>query len=110
MNPREGRRTRSHAEVRLHKALPGFCLGGRRTRVRLRLYEDTMTCISTLDLHLCFSLQADQAEYSEDQPNQNYNQIYDPHGVLLLLKRTGTTGRKDPLLAGEPDNHTGKQV
>ncbi len=44
-----------------------------------------MIWIRLLELHLCFSLQADEAEYSEDQPNQHYDQVNDPHGVLLLL-------------------------
>ncbi len=59
------------------------------------------------EAHLGLRLQANEAEHPEDEPNQDYDEIYDPHGVLLLLKRTGTTGRKDPLLAsrtqmGEP--------
>ncbi len=65
-----------------------------------------MTCNRPLELHLCFSLQADEAEYSEDQPNQHYDQVYDPHGVLLLLGENQPTRQvaRTPILAGEPDN------
>ncbi len=57
----------------------------------------------TAELHLGLRLQVYKAEHPENQSDQRDDQINNPHGVLLLLKRTGTTGRLGPPLAGSPD-------
>ena len=47
--------------------------------------------------HLGSRLQAYQGQHTEDDHDHSYDQVNNPHDVLLLLKRNGTAGREDPL-------------
>jgi hypothetical protein len=53
-------------------------------------------------MHLGFHLQTYETQNTEDQTDKPYNQVYNPH-IVLLLQRTGNNSPERHSLAAVPD-------
>lgn len=80
----------------------GFCQGGRQTRAGVALSDDTDTDFGAVRSHLGFLFEAHEAEYKEHDSHDSYNQVDDPHNVLLLQENRATKKPNTLILAGVP--------